>query len=35
MNINVIEPIENFKRAQFSDGLAKLDVTRSIKTIQY
>jgi len=33
MNVNVAEPIESFKRAQFSDGLAKLDMTRSIKTI--
>lgn len=35
MNNNVIQEVESFKRAQFSDGLGKQDMTKSITTIQY
>lgn len=35
MNENVIHEVESFKRAQFSDGLGKQDMTKSITTIQY
>ena len=35
MNKNVEPSVESFKRAHFSDGLGKQDMTRSIKTIQY
>ena len=35
MNENVVQEVESFKRAQFSDGLVKQDMTKSITTIQY
>ena len=35
MNENVRPEVESFKRAQFTDGLGKQDMTRSITTIQY
>ena len=35
MNENVQPEVESFKRAQFTDGLGKQDMTRSITTIQY
>ena len=35
MNENVVAEVESFKRAQFSDGLGKQDMTKSITTIQY